>query len=138
MYFAFDNPRLKMITSGAWEIGMYPHLPERYLPKDVAHQFFIEFNNDILHGEIVIKMNEYFLFIHRKTTPIKNKNDFVYKTKHDGRWNTRVGIYSQKDSLSQLIVLFISENRVFYSDNESGEILRNYILWEKSYSVIGG
>ena len=27
IYFAFDNPKLKMITSGAWELDIYPHLP---------------------------------------------------------------------------------------------------------------
>ena len=26
-YFAFDNPKLQMITTGAWELDIYPHLP---------------------------------------------------------------------------------------------------------------
>ena len=37
-FFAFDNPRLKMITGsdgGSWEIDIYPHLPYKYKPKDV-------------------------------------------------------------------------------------------------------
>ncbi|MGC5276152.1 hypothetical protein ACPXAM_23725, partial [Escherichia coli] len=26
-YFAFNNPKLEMITGGAWELNIYPHLP---------------------------------------------------------------------------------------------------------------
>src|SRR5699024_9979680 len=30
VYFAFNNPKLKMITEGAWEMEIYPHLPLKY------------------------------------------------------------------------------------------------------------
>ena len=31
-YFAFDNPQLEMIRSGAWEMAIYPHLEHGYKP----------------------------------------------------------------------------------------------------------
>ena len=34
-YFAFNNPKLQMITGGAWELAIYPHLPMKYKPNDV-------------------------------------------------------------------------------------------------------
>lgn len=35
-YFAFDNPKLNMITGGAWEVNIYPHCPIKYAPKDLS------------------------------------------------------------------------------------------------------
>ena len=39
VYFAFDNPRLKMITSGVWELDIYPHLPVKYSNKEIKGIF---------------------------------------------------------------------------------------------------
>lgn len=139
IYFAFDNPQLKMITSGSWEISIYPHLVTRYRPKDVMFNFFIQFDGAVLHGEIVVTDTDYFMFIHAKTTPIKDEDeDIVYTDMPSQRWNYRVGITNQRDQLSLLIAKLISENRVFYSDNEIGEVLRNYILWSTEYKSTRG
>ena len=42
LYFAFDNPKLQMITRGTWEIAIYPHLyPDmKYKPKDIKYMYF--------------------------------------------------------------------------------------------------
>lgn len=140
VYFAFDNPQLKMITGGAWEIAIYPHLEKRYRPKDIIANFFISFDGELLHGEIVVTENDYFIFLHPKTTPVKEEeSDIVYTDHASGKWNYRVGIGNQSDSLSRYIFRVIKENRVFYSDNETGEILRNYLMWSVSYlSAKGG
>ena len=54
VYFAFDNPELKMITAGDWEIAIYPHLNVKIRPKDIVANFFIDFNGELLHGEIYV------------------------------------------------------------------------------------
>lgn len=139
IYFAFDNPQLKMITSGAWEIAIYPHLENRYRPKDVLVNFFVDFDDALLHGEIICTDTEYYIFIHPKTTPIKDENeDVVYNSNPKGKWNYRIGFHNQTDSLSRLISKLINENRVFYSDNETGEVLRNYIMWSHQYRTAKG
>lgn len=139
IYFAFDNPQLKMITNGAWEISIYPHLENKYRPKDVVTNFFIEFDDSLLHGELVVTDHEYYIFIHPKTTPIKDEDeDIVYTTTPRGKWNYRVGFSNQSDSLSLLIKRMIIENRVFYSDNEIGEVMRNYLIWSIQYSSSKG
>lgn len=139
IYFAFDNPQLKMITSGSWEIAIYPHLETRYRPMDVVAQFFIEFDGTILHSEIVTTETDYFMFVHPKTTPIQDDiKDIVYTNRPTGKWNYRVGFSNQRDRLSQFIVRMLSENRVFYSDNETGEVLRNYIMWSSQYKSAKG
>lgn len=136
VYFAFDNPQLKMITGGAWEIAIYPHLEIKYRPKDVALNVFFKFDNTLLHGEIVCMDNAYFMFIHPKTTPIKDENkDIVYTDSPDQRFNYRMCLTKQSDKLSIAINKMFRENRVFYSDNETGETMRNYLIWSDSYSI---
>lgn len=139
VYFAFDNPQLQMITSGSWEIAIYPHLINKYRPKDVMYQFFICFDEAILHCNLIVTNDEYYIFVHPKTTPIKDDSkDIVYTNIPNGKWNYRVGILNQRDKLSLTIAKIIKENRVFYSDNETGEVLRNYMMWSLQYNSIKG
>lgn len=132
VYFAFDNPQLQMITTGAWEIAVYPHLPiDGFKPKDIVVQFFVTFEQDALHGYILSPSESIpFVYIHMKTTPIKNeKKDIVYSQAPDNLPNHRVGFARQKDKVSMFIKKCILENRVFYGTNEAGEVFRNYIMW---------
>lgn len=139
VYFAFDNPQLKMITTGSWEIAIYPHLPFKYKPKEVIANFFVEFDGSLLHGEMVVAHQGYFIFFHPKTGPIKDESfDIVYTNNPTGKWNYRVGIANQSDNLSKTIKKIVSENRVFYSDNETGEVFRNYLMWATQYSSAKG
>ena len=129
-YFAFDNPKLKMITSGAWEIDIYPHLMIKYKPKNVVFQYFIEFNGGILHCEIVNTDHCMFTFIHRKTTPIKDdKKDLIYTTESRPEPNIRRNMLKPTDQIDKKIIKFFQDYKVFYQSNEVGEIMRNYLLW---------
>lgn len=128
-YFAFDNPKLNMITNGAWEIDIYPHCPAKYRPKDIKYIFFIDFDANILQCEVVSLKNGYFLFIHEKTTPIKNRDkDLIFTldiTSHQR--NIRRSILNPEDKLGEKIAAFFKHNRVFYQSNEVGEIVTNYL-----------
>ncbi len=136
VYFAFDNPQLQMITKGSWEIAIYPHLPEKYKPKDVAVQFFIAFDNEILHGNLITIDNKApFIFFHRKTTEIQNDDDIVYGQVPDINPYHRVGIGNYDDPLSRFIRKAYKENRIFYAENEIGEIFRNYLIWSQNNSI---
>ena len=59
-----------MITTGSWEIAIYPHCPVKFTPKDIKFIYFIIFNEDILQCEIVITNKENFTFIHPKIKPL--------------------------------------------------------------------
>lgn len=128
-YFAFDNPKLQMITGGKWEIDVYPHCPTKYRPKDVRYIYFIEFDGVTLQAEIVCKDDGYFTFIHEKTTPIKDRNhDLIFtldETTH--KRNIRRNITIPEDKLGERIYLMFKLNRVFYQDNEVGEVVANYL-----------
>ena len=136
VYFAFDNPELQMITQGSWEIALYPHKPCEYRPKDIIFVFFIEFENEMLQGEIVSLPTGPFLFFHRKTGEIKYPDkDIVYTTKPSERWNYMMCMTKQNNEFTKQIMNFFRQNKVFYSDNEVGEIVRNYLMWSDSYDI---
>lgn len=137
-YFAFNNPKLQMITTGEWEIGVYAHLTIKYRPKDIQYNAFIDFNKEILHLELVATDETYFLFVHPKTTPIKDEeNDVVYTDYPSQRWNYRFCLTRQRDKLSQAIMNLINTNRVFFSDNSTGEVFRNYLMYSDQYDIKG-
>ena len=135
VYFAFDNPRLKMITSGTWEIAMYPHLPVKYKPKDILFKFFIIFGDETLQCEIVQKEG-IFMFIHEKTTPIKDwDKDFIFTTEYDHRSNVRRRITRARSEIERKIMYLFDREKVFYQDNEVGEVVRNYLQWCQSEKI---
>lgn len=134
-YFAFNNPKLSMITSGSWEIALYPHCPIKFLPKHIRYTYFIIFDKNILQCEIVSipEKKQYFTFIHRKTTPIKNEmKDKIYTTEFKSVVNTMRRITKPTTELERKIWWFYVNDKVFYQDNEVGEIVRNYINWSRS------
>lgn len=129
-YFAFDNQKLEMITTGIWEIDIYPHCPYRYKPKDIMFTYFIEFDRNLLQCEIVMIDNVSFTFIHRKTTPLKNPDtELIYSTKYDPRPNWRRKITKPVLPMENMIVSYYKNDKVFYQDNEVGEVVRNYLIW---------
>lgn len=130
LYFAFDNPKLSMITGGTWEIDIYPHCPVKYVPKDILYTYFIEFSGDLLQCEIVYKNGMYFTFIHRKTSELKHpESDLIYTPEFSARPNYRRKITKPTNDIERKIADFYIKDKVFYQDNEVGEIVRNYLLW---------
>ena len=129
-YFAFDNPRLSMITGEAWEIDIYPHCPVKYKPSEILFTYFIIFADDILQCEVVLHEDLYFTFIHRKTSKLKYpEHDLVYSTQFSARPNFRRKITRPTNEMEKKIAEFYIKDKVFYSDNEVGEIVRNYLIW---------
>ena len=128
--FAFNNPKLAMISRGAWEIDIYPHLPMKYNTNDILFTYFIIWQDDILQCEIIQTRDCVFTYIHRKTTEIKDPDtDIVFTTEFSARPNYYRNIKRSVDRLSKQINSFFSKYKVFYQDNEVGEIIRNYCMW---------
>lgn len=131
-YFAFDNQKLEMITNGVWEIDLYPHCPYHYKPKNILFTYFIEFDRELLQCEVVQVDNVCFTFIHRKTTPLKHPDtDLVFTTRYDARPNYRRKLIYPHMDIEKKIMEFYTTDKIFYQDNEVGEIVRNYLLWCK-------
>ena len=136
-YFAFDNPNLQMITSGSWELALYPHLSVKYKPQDVLFTYFIEFQGVYLQCEIIQTGNDFFTYVHEKTSPIKNPDeDLIFSLNHSEHSNYRHRLIANTTKLQAKIAQFYALEKVFFQNNEVGEMVRNYIL-ESSKSQFG-
>ena len=127
-YFAFNNPKLKMITGGAWELNIYPHAPVKWLPKNIIFTYFIDFNDNIYQCEIINKDSNVFTFIHEKTTPIKNPDkDIIYTLDYNPKINYNVNILKPLTDYQNKITWFYTHDRVYYQDNNVGDAINNYL-----------
>ena len=130
VYFAFDNPKLQMITGGAWELDIYPHAPCKWRPKDVIFNYFISFDGQMLQADIVCMPDRSFTFIHRKTSDLKEEDrDIVFTPDFDSRPNWRRRINAPFDTLGKKIAAYYASDKVFYQDNEVGDTVKNYLMW---------
>lgn len=136
-YFIFDNPKLQMITGGAWELAIYPHLFERYIPKQVIRTFFVKYRDSIVQCEIIDGNHGVFIFAHLKTTPLKDmEDDLIYSVEPSNKPNWRVNITQPYYEVEKKIVELIRNERMCFQDNEIGEIFNDYLKWCRQHSVI--
>lgn len=127
-YFAFDNPKLQMITGGAWEMNLYPHLPMRYIPKNIMLTFFIDFAERIYQCEVICIDDVSFIYIHDKTTPIKDLTaDLIYSLECKPEKNYNRSVYRPISKTQEKILWFFKNDRVFYQDNNVGDAVGNYL-----------
>ena len=127
-YFAFDNPKLEMITGGSWELNMYPHIPCKYKPRDVLLNFFIEFSNKIYHAEVVCVDEVSFIYIHNKTSPIQDTtSELIYSLEPRPEMNYNRSIYRPMSRTQEKILWYFKNDRVFYQSNDVGDAVANYL-----------
>lgn len=129
-YFAFNNPKLTMITGegGTWEINIYPHLPCKYRPKDILFKYFITFDREIFQCEVISVNDLYFTYIHRKTGEFKDNGDLMFDLQTNVKSNYIQNIFKSTSPLVKEILYFFTIQKVFYQDNEVGESIRNYLV----------
>lgn len=139
-FFGFDNPKLKMITSGVWEFAVYPRLPVKPKPQEILFTFFIRFDGELFQCEVINADTENgvlnFLYIHRKTTPLKNPDtDLIYDTDYSAKPNFRRRITCPLSQAEKRIYDYFRMEKVFYQDNATGETIRNYLEWCDTDSI---
>lgn len=136
-YFCFDNQNLQMITGGKWELAAYPHLPTKYTPKDVLFIYYIVFNEVILQGNIIQTGSENFTYIHMKTTPIKDEdNALIYSLEMNGKPNYKRKLLSTSTYIEAQVTKYFATDKVFYQNNEVGEIVRNYLMTSARTNIV--
>lgn len=136
-YFAFDNPKLKMLTDvGAWAIDVFPHCPRKYRPMDVIFTFFILFDEQIFQGEVINDGIVEFLYFHVKTTELQDPDhDLIYALERDPRPNWRVNLAKPYYPVEKKIANFFVANRVYYQDNSVGNAIENYLKQAKQITM---
>lgn len=125
-YFAFDNPDLKMITDGKWELGIYPHVSWNLYSENIFYSFVISFNNKLYQGDIYNDDNGIYIYIHEKTSAIKESTlVFSLESKPNKLYN--VSVFTGGNKVLNLIKNLFLNNKVFYQDNSVGDAINNYL-----------
>lgn len=128
-YFAFDNPQLEMITTGAWELQFYPHAPYKIMESWIRRSFYVQFGESLIKGEIVCCSPDMFIFFHPQTKDIKIGDKEILYT--DDFTTSRLHCRYLKDCptpVHQMIKDLIVKKSVCFSDNECGELIRNWLI----------
>lgn len=149
-YFV-DNTKVNMITTGAWQLESYPHLPYKYKHKDILLTFYIKFDNEMLVCDFVMvdkKTKDYdykyvtgkknpdnkkitlvFIYVHRpdELTTIDYNSDIIYQLEYDPRPNINRYLTVVTYPWQQPIVDMFKTDKIYYQDNELGDIVRAYL-----------
>ena len=118
-----------MITSGKWELAIYPHLPTGYKIKsdDILFTFYVIFGNKKLGCDVIQKDGDIFIFVRPQTTELK-ENSLIYCLDYTPSMYLRKSFLNPLDKIDSKIKGLFSCNRVFYQSNDIGEIMHNYLL----------
>lgn len=136
-YFIFDNPKMQMITGGAWELAIYPHLFEKYKPTQIIYTFFIVYRDTILQCEVIEGKKGIFIFMHLKTSKLQERDDdLIYSIEPSSNNNYRMLITNPELKIEKNIYRLIMMERVCFQDNEIGEVFNDYMKWCRSHQVI--
>ena len=126
-FYAFDNPQLEMITKGTWEVSIYPHAPCKFTKEDILKRFYVIFNDKTIAGDIIKTNERFFIFYHMHTGyHVPDKDDIIYLEQNDGYFLHQKYLSDAPTDMHKLIAKMISMEREFYSDNQIGEIIRNW------------
>lgn len=127
LYFSFDNPTLKMIKKGEWDLNIYPHLKGRFIEENIIFQFLVKYNELWVKGYIYLYNDDIVLFF----TPCKNpfitddtlifRNDDLIR-KYDRRFIRNGGT----GRVYRLINKCLDSDKVYYATNDTGDIIRKY------------
>lgn len=132
-YFGFDNPKLQVITNGAWDLEIYPHLVEKYRPADVLDNIYFSFNENIYKCDLVVKDSGYYFgYIHEfNKVSFKGLFDSYIVGDIDTYISSPYHIKNIKRSdlkVLKLFMRFYNENKIQYQNNEVGDNIFNYML----------
>lgn len=129
-YFAFDNPKLQMITKGKWQLSLYPHLPRKYNENEISYMFFILYQGDCYQCEVVDfeRNGSYNIYIHRKTTPLQDRaTDLVFSLDYHADWRFANLLRPTNKVVAKIAQLF-QQGKVCYQDNETGNSIENFLM----------
>lgn len=127
-YFAFDNPHLEMIKNGTWDLGIYPTKPIDFKNKDIQFIFFIIYNQNVYQCEVVFVDGYNFIYIHDKTTEIKNVDkDIIYSLDYVPKLNYTQNLLKPIYKVNQKILWYFLNNRVYYQNNNVGNAINSYL-----------
>lgn len=127
--FARNNPKLKMIVDGEFEVGAYAR-PVEYKSKDVIFNFYIRYNdNKYFICKVINTDLNLFLFIDEldDIDKIDFEEDIIYSNEISMAWNIRNKFFDTTDELGKLITRLFNQKKVAYNNNITGNLIETFI-----------
>lgn len=140
-YFAFDNPQLKMITSGQWEFQLYPRAPYKLFKEDIVLTFYIQFADnllacDIIHPTAKQHSSDIFIFVHDQTKDIDiTPTTICYVDKFSSCPLHSQTIKANYCDVQKLIAKLICQKSVCFANNNVGELYRNWLMQTQGIKI---
>lgn len=128
-YFAFDNPQLEMITSGAWEMALYRHAPPELSQYPIMLRFFVEIEERLIQGNVYKYQGYPIIFFHPKTSEIeKPQKEIIYRNDFfDGNPLHQRDVKTCFCRAQSIIYDLIRTQKTFYADNDTGEAVAAWL-----------
>lgn len=126
--YAFEDPRLQMLTKSTWEIGAYPLVVDEIKQTDICGRFFIEFDDELFACEIVNNDNAY-IYIHAHNDPLRPPDDseLYYTPEFSTKPNYRRRIDRPATDAESVIYNLFRLDKVVYDSNATGNAIDNYL-----------
>lgn len=148
VYFNYDNPRSRMITTGVWETAMYPPIPDNLDDWETGEPCYIQsiegWSIKLIPAqtpdgmEVVLVYDNGREILHNEPPYIDNryKDRIVYTDYFYPCANCKLAMSKHSDPYTKFLLMALKQGRVFYANNTVGENLRNYLKFSASYSPI--
>lgn len=151
IYWAFDKEKNKMVRTGEWDIGEYPHLEYFYTPADIKLIYFIIYEEEIYQCEVISVRDSKesridnespnisysnkkisFTYIHEKTTKIKYPDKhLIFQQGFNTKPNYRTDIMNAYDDIGKFIKSYFITGKVVFQDNNVGDAINSFIASSK-------
>ena len=132
-YFSFNNKRLEMITRGKWETKNYPHLTERVTKDNIIVRFWIFYDNHSAVGDLCELNGNIFVHFH-EGDPAREYNPNTHYRFSDTPEISPLAsncVYKPVNKAQAVFCDAIRRQKCFYSTNEVGEYIRNWLQHQK-------
>ena len=147
IYFNYDNPRSRMITTGVWETADYPKIPQHrvgdwFIGEPCYIQSIDGWSVKLVPCSTKDGLELLLAWKNGKTIITEDgispgfADRIIYTDYFYPYVNCRMAMLKHNDNLTKYIVGCLREGRVFYESNEVGENIRNYLKWSMKYTPI--
>lgn len=148
VYFNYDNPRSRMITSGIWETAVYPRIPGNLDGWDYGEPCYVQsvdgWSAKIIPAQtpdgmevlLVYDNGREIMHFEPPYIDVRYKDRIVYTDVFYPCANCRFALTKHTDPYSKFIVECLKQGRVFYANNTVGENIRNYLKFSTTYTPI--
>lgn len=134
-YFNFSNPKLECITNGKWEIKNYPRFTNRISKENVITRFYVDFDTQFFCGDIISYEDDVFIHFHNAKREEMKRDSVLYTFEINSNPFHACTIYDGNLKVHDIILDLLKRNKCFYTSNEVGENVRNWLLNQRKYKL---